>query len=251
MISIVMKRTLNVFIIILMSLMSFQTVMAQDIIHTYDSAPIKAKILEIGDNYLYYKTWDNPDGPLYNMSLSRVTRIVFENGTTKVFTQISPYIGPGPYGAYPLDYRWGSYYSPYGRISPGNLSDYLGYTLYGSEYMKARNQFSWGFALTGMGVGGLLISITAHLASIEMDSMPGFDNFQPSRSGSNAGIAVGYVLSAGCIGAGIPLWVKGSKGLRKIADDYNRTYINPGSTGTNPNLSLGTTRNGIGLAFNF
>lgn len=37
--------------------------------------------------------------------------------------------------------------------------------------------------------------------------------------------------------------------LRKIADDYNKNHINPPHH--SPNLSLGSTRNGIGLAFNF
>ena len=40
------------------------TISAQDYIHTYDSAPIKAKVLEIGDDYIYYRTWDNLEGPL-------------------------------------------------------------------------------------------------------------------------------------------------------------------------------------------
>ena len=101
-----MKRILATLSIIAMSLMMAQISMAQDIIHTYDSAPIKAKILEIGDDYMYYKTWDNPDGPLYNISLSRVVKIVFENGSTKVFAPVSPYIGSGRYGAHPMDYRW-------------------------------------------------------------------------------------------------------------------------------------------------
>ena len=75
-----MKRILTTTIIIIASLVTSGVSIAQDIIHTYDSAPIKAKVLEIGDDYMYYKTWDNPDGPLYNMSLSRVLKIVFENG---------------------------------------------------------------------------------------------------------------------------------------------------------------------------
>ena len=114
-----MKRIIAASIIIAASLITSRASMAQDIIHTYDSAPIKAKVLEIGDDYMYYKTWDNPEGPLYNMSLSRVLKIVFENGTTKTFAPVSPYITPGPYGTYPLDYRWGHYYGPYGRISRG------------------------------------------------------------------------------------------------------------------------------------
>ena len=53
-----MKRIIAASIIIAVSLITSRASMAQDIIHTYDSAPIKAKILEIGDDYMYYKTWD-------------------------------------------------------------------------------------------------------------------------------------------------------------------------------------------------
>ena len=70
-------------------------------------------------------------------------------------------------------------------------------------------------------------------------------------AGKQVGLAVGYVTSAGCIAAGIPLWVKGNRGLRKIADDYNRTYVNPNYGDRGASLSLGTTSNGFGLAFNF
>lgn len=226
---------------------------AQDYIHTLDSAPIKSKVVEIGDNYIYYKTWDNLKGPLYNISPARVVRIVFENGTEKNFASISPYAGVSPYATYPLDYRWGAYYGPYGRISPSELSDFIGYSLYGSEYMKARNQFSWGYALTAVGVAGLIMSFSSHMilaADDGMSSMPGFENMKPAQQDNSGAIAAaGYIFSAGCLGAGIPLWVKGSRGLRKIADDYNSTYINPQRT--SPSLSLGSTQNGFGLAFNF
>ena len=49
-----MKRIIAASIIIAVSLITSRASMAQDIIHTYDSAPIKAKILEIGDDYMYY-----------------------------------------------------------------------------------------------------------------------------------------------------------------------------------------------------
>ena len=244
-----MKRTSTALSIIAILLVTSSVSMAQDIIHTYTSAPIKAKILEIGDDYMYYKTWDNPDGPLYNISLSRVVKVVFENGTTKTFAQVSPYMEPLPYGTYPLDYRWGHYYGPYGRISRGEIADYIGYSLYGSEYMKASNRHTWGIYLTGAGVACMLITIAAHISYSEMNDFSSQHGM--NGAGSDTGIAVGYIGSAACLVAGIPLWVKGSKGLRKIADDYNRTYVNPEGKGPASNLSLGTTRSGIGLAFNF
>lgn len=245
-----MKRILATLSIIGLSLMMTQISMAQDIIHTYDSAPIKAKILEIGDDYMYYKTWDNPDGPLYNMSLSRVMKIVFENGSTKVFAPVSPYMGSGRYGAHPMDYRWGHYYSPYGRLSQGQIADYIGYSLYGSDYMKAKDRYLWGMSLTCAGISGVIMTIATHLALVRRDEFLSHNGMGGS-GGYGAGIAAGYLASAGCIGAGIPLWVKGNKGLKKIADDYNRTYVNPERSGHSPNLSLGATDSGIGLALNF
>lgn len=225
---------------------------AQDYIHTYGSTPIKAKVLEIGDDYIYYKTWDNLEGPLYNISPSKVMKITFENGSEKSFMPVSPFINARPdiYGMYPLDYRWGNYYGRYGRIPRDNVADYIGYALYGSEYMKASNQYLWGISLTSIGVSGFLMSIAAHIMYAEMNNpRPGFEHMMPSQAGSEAGVAAGYIISAGCLGAGIPLWVKGNKGLQKIADDYNQRYVNPGRN--EANVSLGATRSGVGLALNF
>lgn len=216
------------------------TISAQDYIHTYDSAPIKAKVLEIGDDYIYYRTWDNLEGPLYNISPSKVMKITFENGSEKSFMP----------GMRPLDYRWGNYYGRYGRIPRSNVTDYIGYALYGSEYMKASNQYLWGMSLTAIGASGLLMSLIGHFVYIEMNTpKPGFEHMMPVQTGSGAGVAAGYIISAGCLGAGIPLWVKGNRGLQKIADDYNQNYINPGRH--EANVSLGATRSGIGLALNF
>lgn len=245
-----MKRILFTFGIIAASLIMSQTSMAQDYIYTYDSVPIKAKVLEIGEDYMCYKTWDNPDGPLYNISLSRVMKVVFENGTTKIFAPPSPYIGHGAYGTHPLDYRWGHYYSPYGRLSQGQIADYIGYSLYGGEYMKVKEQYMWGMSLTCAGISGVLMTIASHIAFIRRDEFISHHGMGDA-GGYGLGIATGYIASAGCLGAGIPLWVKGHKGLRKIADDYNRTYINPDRNTSNSNLSLGATRSGFGLALNF
>jgi hypothetical protein len=247
-----MRRILATTFAIAFSLFMAHDSKAQDIIHTFDSAPVAAKILEIGDDYMMYKTWDNLDGPLYNISLSRVVKVVFENGTTQHFGSSSPHIYPESFGRHSLDYRYGNYYTPYGRISREDMMDYIGYSLYGSEYMRARSQFTWGMMLTFTGIGGLLITTVANIAYAEMNEMRESHDMQGyGDAGRQVGLAVGYIASAGCIGAGIPLWVKGNRGLRKIADDYNRTYVNPGYGDRGASLSIGTTANGFGLAFNF
>ena len=116
--------------------------------------------------------------------------------------------------------------------------------------MRAKDRYMWGMSLTCAGIGGVIMTIATHIALIGRDEFLSHNGMGGS-GGYEAGIAAGYLASAGCIGAGIPLWVKGNKGLRKIADDYNRTYVNPERNGHSPNLSLGATGSGIGLALNF
>ena len=36
---------------------------AQDRIYFIDADPVDAIVEEIGDDYVLYKSWDNPDGP--------------------------------------------------------------------------------------------------------------------------------------------------------------------------------------------
>ena len=80
---------------------------AQDIIHTFDSAPIEAKVLEIGESSILYKAYNNPDGPNYRMSVDRIVRIVFENGTERVFARPNLFAtSPYRYDHYgPIQYR--------------------------------------------------------------------------------------------------------------------------------------------------
>lgn len=60
---------------------------AQDVIITTESDMILAKILEIGEESISYKKFDNQDGPLYKMSVSRINKIKFQNGTEQTFNK--------------------------------------------------------------------------------------------------------------------------------------------------------------------
>ena len=112
-----MTRTMKANLLLSLGLMFFCVEsFAQDIIHTVDLRSIEANVLEITDDYVRYKTFDNLEGPDYRMSVSRIIRIVFENGTEKVFTQTSPF--SSSYYSYsrdfsPISYRRGYYYAPY------------------------------------------------------------------------------------------------------------------------------------------
>ncbi|MBO4610759.1 MAG: hypothetical protein J5668_01495 [Bacteroidales bacterium] len=222
---------------------------AQDIIHTFDGKSIEAKILEISDDSILYKTFDNQDGPDYRMSVGKVSRIVFANGTEKVFapadifsasTLISGYSTPYDYyGIYgPLEYRNGHYYDRRGPIREDRIRDYLGVSLYGSDYLKAKKQLAGGILLTTSGVGGLVMAAIGGMAAA---NAPEEFQMTPGIFALAAGIA-----GVACLGVGIPLWVKGDRKMNAMADDYNQRF-----GAGKANLSLGSAPSGLGLTLNF
>ena len=162
----------------------------------------------------------------------------------------------GTYG--PIDYRWGHYYDCRGRLRPEDMADYIGISLYGSDYMKAKSQYMWGMSLTTTGatllvgalVGGLM---TADYNRKSASMSSGMSWHGPGHGDYSAGSTlpvVGGLAGAVCLGAGIPIWIKGNRGLNRIADDYNRNYGRD-RLGHAPSLSVGATGSGIGLALNF
>lgn len=60
---------------------------AQDKIHKSDSTIIEARVLEINDNEIKYKKFNNPNGPSYIIDKSKVNMIVYENGEKDIFNQ--------------------------------------------------------------------------------------------------------------------------------------------------------------------
>ncbi len=58
---------------------------AQDIVVTVDSKSIKAKVLEINDQEIKYKDFENLEGPTYVMKRTDVHMIVYQNGKVETF----------------------------------------------------------------------------------------------------------------------------------------------------------------------
>ena len=236
---------------------------AQDIIHKIDGQTIEAKVLQITDENILYKTFDNLDGPDYLISVDRVTRIVFENGTEKTFAPSAPLV-PGPY-AYdyydlygPLEYRWGNYYDRYGRICSDRLYDYLGVSLYGSKYRKAQNQLQWGLWLTMGGAALLTTSIVCGAMQADYNRSTAWMHSQFSNYGTRGSdsaaedavnIAAGIAGAAG-LGCGITLLIKGNRKMNEIADDFNQKYGRSGY-GSKASVNIGSTAHGVGFALNF
>ena len=216
---------------------------AQDIIHTLNTPPIEAKVTEISDDYVLYKTFDNLDGPDYRIPVTHVARIVFENGTEKVFAPANAKEAEeeyrGPYG--PLVYRAGIYYDNLGRLYHKQLRQCLGESVYNNDYKKAHSQFQWGSGLT---VGGA----TVLLASIAGGVVYTYINKQLEKTANPAPFIAAGLVGAACVGGGIPLWVSGNRKLSTIADDFNQQHD---AYGYSPSLQFGATGSGIGLALRF
>ncbi|MDR2542678.1 MAG: hypothetical protein LBC80_04415 [Treponema sp.] len=59
--------------------------MAQDLIVLRDGNMIEARVVEISEEEIRYRRFDNLLGPMYVLSVSRVQSIIFENGIIEVF----------------------------------------------------------------------------------------------------------------------------------------------------------------------
>ena len=110
------------------------------------------------------------------------------------------------------------------------FGDHVGYSIYGSRYRRAKSDRNWGI---------FLATVVAPISGLFA-----FEAFAVDNPG------MGFIQSGICVGSlagGIPLWVKGRRELDWMMDDYVRRYApRPHSS-----LTVGPTRNGMGLALNF
>lgn len=60
---------------------------AQDIITYKNGDEIKAKVIEVNENEIKYKKWDNQNGVTYGVSVEKIFMIKYENGTKELFSK--------------------------------------------------------------------------------------------------------------------------------------------------------------------
>ncbi|MBN1597602.1 MAG: hypothetical protein JW894_04870 [Bacteroidales bacterium] len=78
-----MKRTLFCTILILLGFF----LNAQDVIYLIDGSEIQAKIIELTNDLIKYKRFDQLDGPLRNISNKDVFMIIYEDGTREIIKE--------------------------------------------------------------------------------------------------------------------------------------------------------------------
>lgn len=78
---------LNIGLAVFYTLLSASTAAAQDVIHTRDGKMIESKVLEISEESVSYKMFNNLEGPVFKMASDKIFKIVFENGTEHSFIE--------------------------------------------------------------------------------------------------------------------------------------------------------------------
>lgn len=74
-----------IFLLLLLALVLNSVVRGQDIIYKTDGSEIRTKIIEIDENVVKYKNFDQQDGPLRSLDKTKIFLIIYENGKREKF----------------------------------------------------------------------------------------------------------------------------------------------------------------------
>ncbi len=58
---------------------------AQDVLILANGTELQAKVIEIGENYISYKKYENLNGPTYNSPIKEVFMVIYKNGKREIF----------------------------------------------------------------------------------------------------------------------------------------------------------------------
>lgn len=78
-----MKKTLIVITLFLI----IGSLNAQDKIYFNDGSTIEAKVLVVSESKVQYKNFDNQSGPTFEIGLSKINMIIYENGSHQMFKE--------------------------------------------------------------------------------------------------------------------------------------------------------------------
>ncbi len=229
---------------------------AQDIITLKNGDEIKAKVNEIDLNVVKYKKFDNQNGPIYSIDKEKIFMIKYENGSKDVFTDMSEpktesikKEEPKVAETHPaqnlskdkqniaaekraildsLTYMGGKIYKGERKLRPYEVKNTM------ISCPSAVRQYKAGRTFNTLGV----ISASVGLA----DALVGLAY---TLNGTDASQI--YIMSGLECCLGLILTISGDSHIEKSVGTFNECLKKSAST----NLSLGLTRNGIGLCLKF
>lgn len=141
-------------ILIILLLMGWINASAQDIIITKEGQQISAKVIEIGEDKVKYNRWDNLNGPIYYISLSKITIIKYQNGTQDYFDN---YEAPKNQIAESITKAGDNVSSSIDKTG-GNLTSQVGKVAKQQDlYTRARTLRACGYTLGGLCFVGCIV----------------------------------------------------------------------------------------------
>lgn len=238
-----MKKTLFLIFSLLLGIL----VNAQDIILKKDGNEIKAKVLEITDQFIKYKDFDFQEGPMRNIKIVDVFMIKYKDGQKEIFSnnlatkteKQGKDINQNEAATVQNPNHNNSLEKEFSMIGDNDkmMLEFFKknyYTGYYNDFNSAYRQRNIGISLLVPGIifscGGLLFLGTGNY------------------------VATGYIFfvtGQGLIIASIP--VSASAGRRKASmkEDFMRTELGYKDYGYKPSLNVGFTGNGLGISLNF
>lgn len=215
---------------------------SQDYLYLINSDTIKSKVLEVNENDVKYKDFENPDGPVYTINKSRIDKIIYQNGKVDYFNSVATDNNQNSNQNLPKLLSFDELMNLNDNDKEAYLSTINVYSIYekflrGNEMtkhgIKLRNS-GWFFTLSG----ALFVTL--------------------SGLGSNSDNGLLFVLGSAALTAGqiffivsIPVGATGGA-LKKSAEiQYREFSLGKSYTSIQPVLNFGLTQNGVGLSLKF
>lgn len=223
---------------------------AQDIIVTTESERIDGKVLEVSDTEIKYKRADNPNGPTFVLSTTKISSIIYKNGEVQTFKQQPAVVSPNVSGGTVVSVRSaedivfipgqqieeqekrGKYYYGNIELDESLYKDFLKLSCPDAykSYVSGEGMIWGGSFCLGAGVGFGLGAILSR---------------------TETGLIVNAVLMGASFATCIPLLCVGPNKMKKSLSIFNANCTQTQATGPKLKLSFIANSNGVGLKLNF
>lgn len=240
-----MKKSLLQLFLCMATMLVVNVAQSQDYLYLINSDTIKSKVLEVNENDVKYRDFENPDGPIYTINKSRIDKIIYQNGKVDYFNSVATDNNQNSNQNLPKLLTFDQLMAFTDAEKEAYLSTIGIQSIY-EKFKKGQSFTEKGKRLRGTGVfitiGGCVLYGTS-LVIIE-------DRFE---EGAILYVAGSVALTAGqlLIIASIPFSAVGG-GLKKSAESqYQDFSLGKSYTSIKPVLNFGLTQNGIGLSLKF
>lgn len=239
-----MKQSLLKMFLCVAMLLVVLVAQSQDYLFMINSDTLKTKILEVNENDVRYKDFDNLDGPIYTINKSRIDKIIYQNGKVEFFRtgESNDNNNTNTNVNLPKILTFDELMALKDDEKETYLSTINVYSIY-EKFMRGNEMTKKGKKLQSSGffftVGGAVFVAVSGFA---------FSN------GNTFLLSIGAAaLTAGQIFFIVSIPVGASGGfLKKSAEfQYREFSLGKSYTTIQPTLNFGLTQNGVGLSLKF